>query len=89
MENKWKIARDILVRAGKTFAQAFASYLSIDVFFGITDLNTLKKVAVSLLVGALAAGFSALWNTFIEWLTIRIGDIELFEDGDEDGNNPE
>ena len=71
--------KDILIRALKTFVQAFISYLSIDAFFGVTDLNALKKIALSLLVGALAAGVSAVWNSLIEWLSRKIeeGDDEL------------
>ncbi len=79
---KKNAVKDILIRAAKTFVQAFISYLSIDAFFGVTDLTTLKKLALSLLVGALAAGVSAVWNSLIEWLTIRIGNIEEGDDVD-------
>lgn len=77
--DKAKAYRDILVRAGKTFVQAFISSLTIDGFFGISDFTTLKKIALSVLVGAVAAGISAVWNSFLEWLTVRIGEME---DGD-------
>lgn len=73
---KKKAIKDILIRALKTFIQAFISYLSIDAFFGVTDLTTFKKIALSLLVGALAAGVSAVWNSLKEWLTVRIDNIE-------------
>lgn len=79
---KKKAFKDILIRALKTFVQAFISYLSIDAFFGVTDLTALKKIALSLLVGALAAGVSAVWNSLIEWLTIRIDNIEEGDDVD-------
>lgn len=71
-----KKVKDILIRAGKTFVQAFISYLSIDAFFGVTDLTALKKIALSLLVGALAAGGSAVWNSLLEWISNRIGEVE-------------
>ena len=73
---KKKAIKDILIRALKTFIQAFISSLSIDAFLGVTDLTTFKKIALSLLVGALAAGVSAVWNSLIEWLTVRIDNIE-------------
>ncbi len=79
---KKNAVKDILIRAAKTFVQAFISYLSVDAFFGVTDSTTLKKLALSLLVGALAAGVSAVWNSLIEWLTIRIGNIEEGDDVD-------
>ena len=93
---KRKAFKNILTRAGKTFVQAFISYLSIDGFFGVTDLNAIKKIALSILVGALAAGISAVWNAFIEWLTARIDEMEFeqeltddlrkAEEGDENGS---
>ena len=69
--------KDVLIRAGKTFIQAFISSLSIDAFFGVTDFTALKKIALSLLVGALAAGVSAVWNLLIEYVSSRIeGDAD-------------
>lgn len=46
--------KDILVRAGKTFTQAFLSAWTLSNF-------ELEKGAV---VGAVAAGISVVWNTF-------------------------
>ncbi len=74
-----KKAKDILIRASKTFVQAFISYLSIDAFFGVTDYNALKKIALSLLIGALAAGVSAVWNSILEWINRRIDEIDAKE----------
>jgi len=71
-----KKVRDILIRAGKTFMQAFISYLSIDAFFGVTDISALKKIALSVLVGAVAAGISAVWNTLLEWINRRIDELD-------------
>lgn len=49
--------KDILIRAGKTFLQAFFSVLSLGVA-GVVDVDTAK----SLLVAAVAAGVSAVMN---------------------------
>lgn len=74
---------DIVKRAGKTFAQAFLSSITIDNFIGVADRNALKQVAVSALVGAVAAGISAVWNTFTAWLSARLG-VEDEDDGEDD-----
>lgn len=59
---------DILERAGKTFLQAFLSAISVDVLLGVTDFDALKKVGLSMLVAALAAGISAVWNGAVKSL---------------------
>ena len=82
-----KKARDILIRASKTFVQAFISYLSIDAFFGVTDYTTLKKIALSLVVGALAAGVSAVWNSILEWINRRIDEMGEEVESDEDAES--
>lgn len=79
-----KAVRDILIRASKTFVQAFVSYLSIDAFFGVTDYTTLKKIALSLVVGALAAGVSAVWNSILEWINRRIDEMGETEEVESD-----
>lgn len=58
--------KDIAARASKTFIQAFVSSLTIDSFFGVTDVDAIKKVGISVLVGAVAAGISAVWNTVLD-----------------------
>lgn len=80
---KKKIIRDILIRAAKTFVQAFISYLSIDAFFGVTDYTALKKIALSLVIGALAAGVSAVWNSILEWINRKIDEIDEEKSNDE------
>lgn len=82
-EAKKKALKDILIRASKTFVQAFISALGIDSFFGVTDTKALEKVLISVLVGALAAGISAVWNSIIEWMTIRIDEFDIGEFGGE------
>ena len=59
--NKDKLL-DIAKRAVKTFFQAFLASVSVDKFFGVTNYDTLKKVFISILTAALAAGICAVWN---------------------------
>lgn len=65
------MAKDIAIRALKTFWQSSIAYLvatlstqmaGVDVF----DLDALKSVVGGLLIGALAAGLSASWNGVIQ-----------------------
>lgn len=58
--------KDFATRAGKTFIQAFLAALSIDMIVGVTDFETLKKLALSVLIAAVAAGISAVWNMALE-----------------------
>lgn len=54
--------KDVVSRASKTFVQAFVSSISVDALIGVTDFDTLKKLAISVLIAAVAAGISAVWN---------------------------
>lgn len=67
-EETKKIIFDIIERAAKTFMQAFLSSISVDVLLGVTDFDTFRKVGVSMLVAALAAGISAVWNGTVKSL---------------------
>jgi hypothetical protein len=67
--------KDILARAGKTFAQAFVSAISVDSIFGVTDLDTLKRIGLSMLIAGVAAGISAIWNMVQNWLYRKIDEI--------------
>ena len=67
--------KDILARAGKTFAQAFVSAISVDSIFGVTDLDTLKRIGLSMLIAGVAAGISAIWNMIQDWLYNKIEEI--------------
>lgn len=51
------LGRDIVVRAFKTFVQAFLATLAVAVV-NVHDITTAKAA----LVGAVAAGISAVWN---------------------------
>lgn len=61
-----QIIKDIVVRALKTFVQAFLSAISVDSLLGVTDLDTLKRIGISMLIAGTAAGISAVWNTALE-----------------------
>lgn len=50
--------KDILVRAAKTFVQAFIATLAVA---NMTDNDSIKAA----LVAGVAAGVSAVWNTLI------------------------
>ena len=67
--------KDILTRASKTFAQAFISAISVDSIFGVTDLDTLKRIGLSMLIAGVAAGISAIWNSCQDWLYNKIDEI--------------
>lgn len=54
---------NIICRAAKTFIQSFIASISVDAIFGITDLDTLKRMFVSMIIGAVASGVSAVWNS--------------------------
>lgn len=57
--------KDILIRAGKTFWQAALAYLLADAAVlqqALTDWSTGRRILLSLAVGAMAAGFSAVYN---------------------------
>ena len=65
------MAKDVAIRAMKTFWQSAIAYLvatlstqmsGVDVF----DLRNVQSVFGGLLVGALAAGLSASWNGVVQ-----------------------
>lgn len=53
-----EVLKDIAVRAGKTFIQAFIAALAVA---NVSDFNSLKAGVIA----AAAAGVSAVWNTVI------------------------
>lgn len=63
-----QIIKDIAIRALKTFAQAFLSAISVDSLLGVTDLDTLKRIGLSMLIAGTAAGISAVWNLILKML---------------------
>lgn len=67
--------KDILARAGKTFAQAFISAISIESILGVTNLDVLKRIGLSMLIAGVAAGISAVWNMVQNWLYRKIDEL--------------
>lgn len=67
-----QIIKDIVIRALKTFVQAFLSAISVDSLLGVTDLDTLKRIGISMLIAGTAAGISAVWNTVTQAANIDI-----------------
>lgn len=76
------MARDVAIRAMKTFWQSSVAYLvatfstqmsGVDVF----DLHNVQSVFGGLLIGALAAGISAAWNGVVQPVLNRFkgGDV--------------
>lgn len=57
--------KDIMIRATKTFIQAFLAVFTLD---GIvfTDLEAAKSMLITTTIAALAAGISAVWNLVME-----------------------
>lgn len=64
--------KDIVARASKTFIQAFIGSFTIDAFFGVTDTEAIKKIGLSMLVAAVAAGVSAVWNMVLDIIYRKI-----------------
>ena len=54
--------KDIIERVIITFFEAFLSALSVDMLFGVTNLDTFKRAIVLMIIGAVAAGISAVLN---------------------------
>lgn len=64
--------KDWMVRAAKTFVQAFFGVLIPEVVAvlsgGFVDMGTAWKVLSPFVAAALAAGISAVWNLILEHL---------------------
>ena len=61
MKINWK---DIGIRALKTFFQAFIASVGVNltILSEAIGNDTIKSVGVSITIGAIAAGVSAVWN---------------------------
>lgn len=59
------IKKDILIRAGKTFIQGFLGALAITL--PTADISD-RAVVMSLFIGGLSAGISAVMNLFLDVL---------------------
>lgn len=63
--------KDWMIRALKTFVQAAGSFIVADITVlsdALTDIGAFKQAAITVLVGAVAAGISAVWNIALEKL---------------------
>ena len=86
--------KDVLIRALKTFWQATASYIIVNINvianaitadLEVGGFETLKSVGLSVGVGAIAAGLSALYNGVIRPLIVHetpviVDDASLLEE---------
>ncbi len=64
----WK---DVGIRAGKTFIQAFVANASIEQILTITDTESAGMILHSMLIAGLSAGISAVWNMVTGYLSQR------------------
>ena len=66
--------KDLLIRAAKTFAEAFISSVVANLALftdAMGDYAELKSVAIAVGVGAFAAAISAAWNGLIAAMEIK------------------
>ena len=81
--------KDILIRALKTFVQAFipvvVSALSVA---DLTDFSKIKSVLYSAIISGAAAGISAVWNVLIGVHELK-AEKELAEDDAPQGDAPQ
>ena len=54
--------KDIIVRAMKTFIQAFVASISVDSLIIATDKDAIVRVGTSMLIAGVSAGVSEVWN---------------------------
>lgn len=60
--------KDIIIRALKTFWQAALGYIIVDInalLVGISNSNITEGMLKTVAIGAVAAGFSAVWNSVL------------------------
>lgn len=60
-------AKDILIRATKTFFQTFISILIAQISgLSIIDGTDVKKVLINILLSSISGGISAVWNGILK-----------------------
>lgn len=79
--------KDILIRAAKTFIQAFLPVLFASLKIAdVTDLNEWKAVGYTALIAAASAGLSAVMNFVRQIFSPR--DIQVVYFGEYEGEDP-
>lgn len=68
--------KDIIVRAAKTFIQAFVASISVDSLIITTDKEAFVRVGTSMLIAGVSAGVSAVWN-FIQKTVNSISEEQI------------
>ena len=76
----WK---SVGIKALKTFIQAFVASVCISDFLFVTDIETLRTMAVSTAIAGASAGISAVWNAGIEYFDVTVLDIDSEDDEEE------
>ena len=66
----WK---DVGKRAGKTFIQAFLASGALDInkLMMITDIESAKAILRPMLIAAVSAGISAVWNMVTGYISLE------------------
>lgn len=59
---KWK---DVLIRALKTFVEAFVGAVAVNRMFGVADWGTFKSILTETALAGISAGVCAVWNMII------------------------
>lgn len=74
-EINWK---DIMIRAGKTFIEAFIASIGVNVdkLSEIQDIESAKIIITPILIGGVAAGFSAIWNTILNYISNKESEVD-------------
>ena len=84
--------KDILIRALKTFVQAFIPVvISAFAAADLTEFDSIKTVGYSALISGVAAGISAVWNVIVQVLdkpkemTVSVDEVEIDDEGFDEG----
>ena len=82
--------KDILIRAGKTFIQAFIPVvISAFAAADLTDFPAIKNIAISALLSGAAAGISAVWNIILGLIPDTAKDEDIYVETDMIGDTEE
>ena len=59
--------RDIAKRSLKTFVQSFLAMMTVGVFQSMASEGSDDNAFKTVIIAALAAGYSVIWNAGMEW----------------------